>query len=247
MRKLAQFTFAILTFALVSLVASAPVQAQTLTDPADLFIGNPGSCPDSTSCPFLFGGTEVIGVNGGSVDMVLNGQSASTTVGQLILIVAIPNFSGTAPSINGLNGSPVSILASGPTSLTLGEKAYGQLGLNGDGSESFANFSAADLSVLGITATSFGLYEYILPTSAMLSGKGTPLTLTFAGSGLPVGTFVFGWGCETALPCDVGNTFSTPFTQTGLVVSTPEPSAVEFLGLSLLLIGGAAKWGTKSA
>lgn len=247
MRKFTQFTFMILMLALVSLVASASAQAQTV-DPATLF---PSTCAQTT-CNFLYlSGTEVVGVNAGSITLFLNGKGQSIpSTGQLLLIIGIPNPpGGSAPNINGINGSTLGtpITASLVGSLTSGS-VYDVFtpNLPGDAANSFTNWSGADCAVDSICGiTSFSIYEYVLSGNA-LNGLGT-LTIDFSGSGLSQGTFVVGWGCsDTSSACSTGTPYSTPFTQAGLVVSTPEPSAVEFFGLSLLMIGGAVKWRTKS-
>ncbi len=81
------------------------------------------------------------------------------------------------------------------------------------GSESFTNWSAADLAVNGIPASSFGIIVYELSGTG-IAGDGS-VAGTF-GSPLPKGTFAVAYGCSGPLgtngACPGDDTFSTPFT-----------------------------------
>ena len=251
MRKSAQLSLFCALLGAVLCAASLPTQAQVI-DPSDLFTGNGTSCLNSTSCAYVFsqnGKNEVIGLNGGTADLFLNGGGQLIPSGApLLLIIGIPNPpGGSAPSITSINGTPASISALAEGSMSSGD-IYGALGLAGDNSNSFTNWTAADCSVNGLCGvTSFSIFEYVLTAHTPLNGNGS-LTFTFSGGGLPQGTFVVGWGCEDTGGCTTnGTAYSTPFTQAGLVASTPEPSGLGLLGLSLLMLGGAGWWRTKQA
>lgn len=191
--------------ACLSLAFTHQATAQTLVDP-QLDIGNPATCPDPTAappngCPFLFGGTEVFGVPSNAVTIFNNGASSSSTASPILLIVGIPNPTGsTAPpsgisvlpgtsGLSGLSGQLGGTNAWGgswntttgqvnPASIPGDGKVYDTIGLNGSSSEQFANWAAADSAVLGITVGSGGnAWDLFVYTITFPSVGGLPQSL----------------------------------------------------------------------
>lgn len=74
-------------------------------------------------------------------------------------------------------------------------------------SDSFTNFSAADLALAGITASDYGIYVFSL-TGGSLVGNGF-VNVTFA-NGVPLGLFVVAYRTNAK-----GNAVATPVTEAG--------------------------------
>jgi hypothetical protein len=241
-------------------VTCSSLRAQTtgFVDPP-VFIGNPSTCPDS-SCTNFFN-NETIAISGQALTVYDQGAASKTLGGPFLLIVAIPNQTGgTAAGISsvtagpGVLGTPTGQLGGPdiftgtwkpstgyvPTQLTSGNSYPLVLPtFNGDGSQSFSNFSTWDAH-LGISASTYALFVYTINANL---GQGQYVTVDFSGSGLPIGTFAFEYGCQegqstTALCSPNGNIFSTPFTHTGIVTSAPEPASLTLLGCGLFGLVG---------
>jgi len=203
-----------------------PACAQSLTDPATLHVG-----PGTTTSPVQIAGSTV------TVSQTSNGATPLDSNYELIL--AVPNTTSTSATITSINGSPTTVtgtfqdtLVSGPSGTN---NVYAVLGLEANASVSFTNLAAADLAILGITANSFGLFTYTLPSGTNLGTTSGQATDTFTFSGLSPGTFVVAYGVDTSS----GQAFSVPFTHTGL--SVPEPGSL--LGASVVtLVGLGYTW-----
>jgi MYXO-CTERM domain-containing protein len=159
-----------------------------------------------------------------------NGTSASPWY----LLVAVANFSGSAPALT-IAGFTQSGSATSQTFLsTSSGSIYDLFGIVGDSSMNASNmFGANEVAAFGSTPTSFDVFEYTF-TGAF--GSFIPYTISIGGGGLSAGTFLAASGGS--------NPFSTPFTVTGLVngptVPTPEPSSFTILGVGLLALAALA-------
>ena len=227
--------------------SSAWAQGTSLLDPP-IFVGSP-SCAAPPGCPVF--GNEVNGIHGNIFTLDLQGGGTTNGLGNpVFVIVGIPNNEPgqangsfapgtlTLPSPGTATGpfTPVT-----PNFMISGGDAYDFLfgtgaDPNGSGinSESFTNWSAADLAVLGINASDYGIYVYQL-TNPGLTMKGSTVNITISG-GLPLGSFVVAYGCDAVTGCNnAGNTYATPFTQAAMVV--PEPAALGLMGTGLTTLG----------
>ncbi len=166
------------------------------------------------------------------------------------LILGIPNFSGTAPSIGSITeinpfpaGSPTTLSGadftaggtfegSYPSNVAPGTSVYDFLGLTGGvGSENRDNwFGPATTGLLGFMPTSFGLYEYSI--NQPLGGKGL-FNITWAGSGLSTGTIAIAYALNSS---NTQHPLSTPWTVAGQVV--PEPATLALVGTGLIGLAG---------
>jgi hypothetical protein len=154
----------------------------------------------------------------------------------MYLILGVPNSTSLTPDILSLSTGTASAPSLDGT-LTSGLEAYTVLGY-GDGtnnSNSFLNWRNADLAVNGINANYFSLFVYDLSNTNFALTK--PLEVIFL-SPLPTGTFAIAYGEKYKRTDKDGNiimeSFSTPFTESGLTQKVPEPSALLLLGGGLL-------------
>lgn len=168
---------------------------------------------------------------------VLQNANGAGTITNLILLLSVPNVNTASSPITGLtiiSGSTGTIgtfslmgTLTNPASPAACDDVYGCAGLTGaNNSNNFVNFSGYDQSILGITATSFGVYEVTI-FNANLCAK---CTIELGGS-MPLGTYIDGYGVDAN-----GKIYSTPFTEAGLNV--PEPGSLSLLAAGLFAIGG---------
>lgn len=172
----------------------------------------------------------------GSDFSVLQNANGAGTITDLILLFSVPNVSTTSSpvSINILSGSSGVVgsfslvgTLTNPASPLVCDDVYGCAGLAGaNNSNNFVNFSTYDQSILGITATGFGVYEVTI-SNANLCAK---CSIELGGS-LPIGTYVDGYGVDAS-----GKVYSTPFTEAGLNV--PEPGSLSLLATGLFAVAG---------
>ena len=236
-----------LLVAVLAVFAVCPVWGQTI-DPSTLHIGPGFGTPCATGCM-----GDPNGITGSLLDIYQNSGGVNDTLGQpVFLIVGIPNdttnlFGATVP-INGvtfINGSASTAgSAAFATAGTFGLKpavsggffgsmtsseVYAFLGIPGvnlpvNDSESFVNWSGADLSRLGITASNFGIYVFAL-TSGVNVGPHGFINISFS-SPLPLGSYAVAYGQNS------GFAYSTPFTEAGQVV--PEPATLTLFGSGMI-------------
>lgn len=228
------------------------------TDPSTLHIGSTPTGP--------FGGDpNVLAGNSLSVVRVGGGSLLSNP---WLLILGVPNDSN--PSLFS-NSSISSIVASSglpatPTWSYLGFKAtmtgsdaYTLLGCVAcDNSNNFGNWQGAELADAGITATSFGLYEFAITANLNPSEY---VTINFSSA--PAGTIAIAWGqvittgsqtiktctgqgknkvcTTTTIPTTNITNYDTPFTEAGLTLPpppVPEPASMLLLGAGVLGLAG---------
>lgn len=235
----------------------ATALAQTADDPPVWVYGT--NCnPNTTNC-FLFGG-EVNGVTTNTLIMNAHGGASQNITGTLLLILGIPTGGGSAPTPNaplleGNGGVPLygwngnfsgGTFTSGLPFGTSSLDVCTFLGLSpvaGCNSESLGNWQNASKAVLGTTPSGFSIYVYEIK-NVDIPGQGGTITVSFS-TDIPTGTFLSGYGCASTktvggeLFCSsVGDTYITPFTNSGLEDRVPEPGTLALFGSGLFAVAG---------
>lgn len=207
-------------------IASSSGWAQTIIDP-QIFIQQSGSSPA--------GGDPNIITNTGA--FVVGVAGSSTLQNPLLVIVGVYDGLGS-PSIS-FSGCTIPSACAAATVGTYGltanhgtytalssGSAFDQLGLSSGGSESFVNWSGADVANGFAAPTSFSLFAFAVPTNL------TSSPITIDESGAANGSFIIAYGCEdgtgSSNGCATpGNIGQTVFTNTGLVDAPPPPRVPE--------------------
>lgn len=214
------------------------------------------------SCPIFVGGPfngEVNNINGGVLDIFQQSNGAGS-LNPVLLILGVPNgplvnpgsfisgatiyapYSGTSDSnvptgpVTWSYGSAAFHLAGFDGAMTSGD-VYGFLGLSGNHSNSFTNWSGAD-ALMNIPVTGFNIYTFQLD-SPVPFGANDLINISLGD--VPEGSFAVSYGAAGA-----GQRYDTPFTQAGLrdtpPTPIPEPDTLTLLGAGLATLTGAAFW-----
>ncbi len=248
---------AVLLALVVACSGTAWADGSTDADPEVLFIGSP-TCAAPPGCPVF--GTEVNQILGTTAILTENGMGQRALPNPVLLIIGVPNApSGFMPPAITLSMGTGSAVAGMVYGATLGANGFAGVYTSGSGSagsvysfigliaaasasESFTNWSAADLAVNGISVSGFSIFVYQLSGTG-LSGDGS-VSITFA-SGLPAGTFIVAYGCSSPKKdgtCAQKNVFGTPFTQSGVTgAAVPEPATLLLFGSGLICSGALAR------
>jgi hypothetical protein len=170
--------------------------------------------------------------NVGNVDGSNNITLSSTHTATATAITPSSSATMTVLNSNGMNQDAYTVL--------------GQPNGQGSPSENWSNYTGVE-SHIGITATSFTLYEYSLNSFASYLGNYGLLDITF-NTTLPQGAIGIGFGCAVTSGCSSSNNRdNSVFTQSGFAASSgggstqgtvPEPSSIILMGTVFLAILG---------
>lgn len=178
-------------------------------------------------------------IDGGTnFDLAQVSEGANAGIGDIMLVLAVPNDSTAQSLMVTVNGTTtVTGVFKGFDSSTDIYTFLGDTSLNN--SNSLVNLEGADCAHDSLcSVTGYGVYVFDLGVPLSASGF-----VGLSGSGgLQLGTFALGLGTQGN-----GKLDGTPFTEAGLStgphgpVSTPEPGSLALLGTGLLSMAGVLR------
>lgn len=238
------------------------VQTKAQTDPSTLHIGAGAGTTCAMGCagdPNLIGSGNTVDIFNQSmggpqtevppillilgVPNIGSALFASNPITGVMFINPYPGGTSTAVSSAFATAGTYGLKAVAPAtgtngyfgSMGTGQEVYSFLGLTGptNNSNSFTNWSGADLTINSITASNFGIYVFALTSTVSLGPNGL-VNIMFTSGSLPLGTFVVAYGQSSGGVPDV-----VPFTEAGLTAArttVPEPGSMALFGTGLVLV-----------
>ncbi|WP_297475396.1 hypothetical protein [Ferrovum sp.] len=223
---------ALLSLLLLSLASTVASAGSTL------HIGSGyGTTCATGGCPIY--GTEVNNINA-VFDIYQNSASAPALNSPVYLILGVANTASASSAIeNSVLGASLIDTTGHSTNVSTAfdkyagamssSNVYSFLGLSGaNKSNSFTNWSGADLAVDGISAKNFGIYVFSLNTSGFAGNDYLNITTNL----LPEGTFAVAYGTDAN-----GAAYSTAFTNSGMRDHLPPKPVPEPMPLVLICLG----------
>jgi hypothetical protein len=219
-----------------------------------------------------------IGTSGSLNTFVIGGAGAGP-LNPFLILVAVPDLPN--PPLSGIQGTAPVFTSSGSLTIAAATTAqYGQTNVPGSGgylgelnslapsncsdlycfagliggnsSMNFANFTlAAENTLLGVTPTSFSVYEFAVTVTGTPTGDnlGNDGIYNIPYDSIPVGSYVAAYGIEQFPLPDHGNVqvYASPFTTAGWVTgkrppqSLPEPGSLALCGLAILALAASRR------
>ncbi len=215
--------------------------------------------PTGIASSAYVGPTDPVPISPDGFRLSLHGGGNYQLLDPVLLILAIPGTSLTAPtlSVSATSGFVQQTMQLGGASAYGGTwnaatgyagnfnssskgSAYNVANLaGGSPSQNYTNWNAAT----GLT--SWNLFVYQLTFNPNMTPNAPTDWVEFATSTMPTGTFVIGYG-QQLLKKGATNVYSTPYTFAGNVQSVPEPTTLSLLGAGMFVAGLVARRRRKS-
>lgn len=210
---------------------------QTTLDPVG-FCNPPATASACTTATGV--GGETIGITDNTTFGMFKNGNGGTSVNPWELLVAIPDYTGAAPTISSSSFTLNGVTSIGDYLPTNSQTLYQFAGTTGDSSMNAPNLfcdgaaypctSSNEITAHGSLPAFFDVFAYSFSPDI---ASNTAYTFTVGGAGLPNGTFLAAAGGD--------NPFTTPFTTAGLVdghpSTVPEPTSILLLATMGLILG----------